>query len=140
MCKFVASKIIVDINNILPLSFNSLYIFAGAVLIEFIVFLILVSKKKLNIVRILFAVLCGNALTTLFCFFMPAGNGELGFSFYTWMTIAFAIAVVFEWLIDVAFFRDRPNKVSNLRFFFCSLIGNLLTFALITVLALRQLL
>ena len=127
-------------NNILPLSFNSLYIFAGAVLIEFIVFLILVAKRKLNILRGFFAVLVGNVITTLFCFFLPAGNGELGFCFYAWYTIAFAIAVVFEWMIDVAFFRDRPNKVSKLRFFFCALIGNLVTFALFAILASRGLL
>ncbi|MBP5503901.1 MAG: hypothetical protein IKR94_08055 [Bacteroidales bacterium] len=127
-------------NNILPLSFNSLYIFAGAVLLEFIVFLILVAKRKLNILRGFFAVLVGNAITTLFCFFLPAGNGELGFGFYAWYTIAFALAVVFEWVIDVVFFRNRPNKVSNLRFFFCSLIGNLVTFALLTILASRGLL
>lgn len=127
-------------NNILPLSFNSLYIFAGAVLLEFIVFLILVAKRKLNILRGFFAVLVGNAITTLFCFFIPAGNGELGFGFYAWYTIAFALAVVFEWVIDVVFFSNRPNKVSNLRFFFCSLIGNLVTFALLTILASRGLL
>ena len=127
-------------NNILPLSFNSLFIFAGAVLIEFVVFLILVAKRKLNILRGFFAVLVGNVIIALFCLFIPAGNGELGFGFYAWYAIAFAIAVVFEWMIDVAFFRDRPNKVSKTRFFFCSLFGNLVTFVLLAILALHGLL
>ena len=119
-------------SNILPVSFNSLYIFAGVVLLEFIVFLIFVSKRKLNILRGFFAVLCGNALSTAFCFFLPAGNGqELGFGYYAWLTFAFALAVVFEWLIYIAFYRNRENRVSNTRFFFCSLIANLLTFAII---------
>lgn len=127
-------------SNILPISFNAMYIFAGIVLLEFIVFLIFVSKRKLNILRGFFAVLCGNALTTAFCFFIPSGNGqELGFGYYAWMTFAFALAVVFEWLIYIAFYRNRENRVSNTRFFFCSLIANFVSFALLALLAVRGL-
>lgn len=121
-------------SNILPLSYNTLFIFAGIVLTEFIVFLILVSKRNLNILRGFFAVLFGNALTTLFCLFLPASQGELGFSYYAWLILAFALAVVFEWLIYIAFYRNRENRVSNTRFFFCSLFGNLVSFAIIAVL------
>lgn len=127
-------------SNILPVSFNALYIFAGIVLLEFIVFLIFVSKRKLNILRGFFAVLCGNAISTAFCLFLPAGNGqELGFGYYAWLTCAFILAVVFEWVIYIAFYRNRENRVSNTRFFFCSLIGNLVTFAVLGLLSVRGL-
>ncbi|MCQ2973571.1 MAG: hypothetical protein MJ211_02025 [Bacteroidales bacterium] len=126
-------------NNLLSINFDTLYIFLGAILIEFIVFLVIVSKKKLNILRIFFAVLVGNAISTSFCFFLPGTDGEYGLSFYIWLSIAFAIALIFEWLVDIAFFKNRKYTVSNLRFFFCSLIGNLLTFsATITIFALRN--
>ncbi|MBO4741663.1 MAG: hypothetical protein J5605_08530, partial [Bacteroidales bacterium] len=57
-----------------------------------------------------------------------------GFSYYAWLILAFALAVVFEWLIYIAFYRNRENRVSNTRFFFCSLFGNLVSFAIIAVL------
>ena len=63
--------------NILNTNFNTLYIFAGMVLLEFIVFLIIVAKKRLNIIRILLAVLTGNAITTVMCLFIPVAEAGL---------------------------------------------------------------
>ncbi|MBR4266421.1 MAG: hypothetical protein IKQ46_10230 [Bacteroidales bacterium] len=119
-------------TNILPVSFNLLYVFAGMVLIEFITFLIMVAKKKLNVLRIFFAVLSGNAFTTVLAMFIPAGNSMFGY--LVWFFVAFALAVVFEWGFDIAFFRDREYTLSNLRFFFISLICNILSYSTIYLL------
>lgn len=123
-------------ENILPVNFVTLYIFAGAVLIEFIVFLLIVSRKKLNILRIFFAVLTGNALSTVFCMFLPAGTHEWGY--YVWLGVAFLLAVIFEWLIDIAYFVDHKT-VKNSRFLACSLFGNIITFLVIALLNMRGL-
>lgn len=114
-------------TNILSTSFNTLYVFAGMVLLEFIIFLIIVAKKNLNILRILFAVLSGNLLTTIMCLFIPYGDGM--FSYYTWLGIAFLITVTFEWLIDMAYFRNRENTLKWGYFLACSVFGNLISFA-----------
>ncbi|MCQ2252840.1 MAG: hypothetical protein MJZ61_05250 [Bacteroidales bacterium] len=116
-------------TNILNTSFSTLYVFAGMVLLEFIIFLIIVAKKKLNIIRILFAVLSGNLFTTVLCLFLPAGTSE--FSYYTWMGISFLVAVVFEWLIDMAYFKNRENTLGWGYFLTCSVFGNLVSFALL---------
>ena len=112
--------------NILNTNFNTLYIFAGMVLLEFIVFLIIVAKKRLNIIRILLAVLTGNAITTVMCLFIP--SAEAGFGYYTWLGVAFAISTVFEWLVDVGYFRNNEVRISNGYFLASAIIGNLLSF------------
>jgi len=119
-------------NNILNTSFDTLYLFAGMVLIEFIISLILLAHRNLNLVRIFMATLSGNAFTSILCLFIPAGNSDFGY--FTWLGIAFALAVVFEWVFYIAYFRDRENKASNSRFLFCSLLGNIVSFAAIAVL------
>lgn len=119
-------------NNILNTGFNTLYVFAGMVLLEFIVFLIIVAKKRLNIIRILLAVLAGNALTTVMCLFLPAGDSDFGY--YTWLGVAFLLSAVFEWLIYAGFFRDREVRISNGYFLAAAVFGNLLSFAAVGVL------
>ncbi len=119
-------------NNILSTDFNTLYIFAGMVLLEFIVFLIIVAKKKLNIVRILLAVLTGNAITAAMCLFLPAGDSDFGY--YTWLGVAFLLSVGFEWWIYTAYFRDREVKVSNGYFLASAVFGNLISFGSIAAL------
>ncbi len=119
-------------NNILNTSFDTLYLFAGMVLIEFIISLILLAHRNLNLIRVFMSVLSGNAFTSILCLFLPAGNSDFGY--YTWLGIAFAVAVVFEWVFYIAYFRDRPNTASNTRFFFCSLLGNVVSFAAIALL------
>lgn len=116
-------------TNILSTSFNTLYVFAGMVLLEFIIFLIMVTRKNLNVLRVFFAALSGNAFTTVLCLFVPAGNSDFGY--YTWFGISFLLAVVFEWLIDVAYFKDRPNTLSNSRFLWISIICNIVSFGAI---------
>ena len=114
-------------TNILPANFNVLYVFAGMVLLEFIIFLIMVVKKNLNVVRIFFSVLSGNAFTTVLCLFIPHGGEGVGH--LAWFITAFLLAVAAEWLIDIAYFKDRPNKLSNLGFLWVSIVCNLVTFA-----------
>jgi hypothetical protein len=116
-------------TNILNTNFNTLYIFAGMVLLEFIVFLIIVAKKKLNIIRILLAVLTGNAITTVMCLFIPAA--EAGFGYYAWLGVAFLISATFEWLVDVGYFRNSEVRISNGYFLASAIIGNLLSFGAI---------
>jgi hypothetical protein len=113
-------------TNILSTGFNTLYVFAGMVLLEFIVFLIIVARKKLNIIRILLAVLTGNAFTTVMCLFVPAGDSDFGY--YTWLGIAFLLSVVFEWLVYIGYFKDREIVVHNGYFLSCSVFGNLVSF------------
>ena len=112
--------------NILNTNFNTLYIFAGMVLLEFIVFLIIVAKKRLNIIRILLAVLTGNAITTVMCLFIPVA--EAGFGYYAWLGVAFLISATFEWLVDVGYFRNSEVRISNGYFLASAIIGNLLSF------------
>ncbi len=119
-------------TNILPTSFNVLYVFAGMVLLEFIIFLIMVTKKNLNVVRIFFAVLSGNAFTTILSLFIPAG--EENFGYLAWFIATFVLSVVAEWLIDVAYFNDRENKLSKKGFLWISLVCNLFSFAVIYLL------
>ena len=116
-------------NNILNTNFNTLYIFAGMVLLEFIVFLIIVAKKKLNIIRILLAVLTGNAITTVMCLFLPAA--EAGFGYYAWLGVAYALSTVFEWLVYTGYFKDNEVQISNGYFIASAVIGNLLSFGAI---------
>ncbi|MCR5453726.1 MAG: hypothetical protein K6F33_01905 [Bacteroidales bacterium] len=116
-------------TNILNTNFNTLYIFAGMVLLEFIVFLILVAKKKLNIIRILLAVLTGNAITTLMCLFIP--SSEAGFGYYAWLGAAYVLSTVFEWLVYVGYFRNNEVRISNGYFIASAVIGNLLSFGAI---------
>ncbi len=97
------------------------------VLLEFIIFLVIVAKKNLNILRIFFAVLSGNALTAMMCLFMPSGSTEFGY--YSWLAIAFLVSVVFEWLIDMAYFKNREHTLSWGYFFCCAVFGNLVSFA-----------
>ena len=119
-------------TNILPANFNVLYVFAGMVLLEFIIFLIMVTKKNLNVVRIFFAVLSGNAFTTVLCLFIPFGGEGLGH--LIWFLTAFLLGAAAEWLIDIAYFRDRPNRLSNLGFLWVSLVCNLVTFSAVYLL------
>jgi hypothetical protein len=114
-------------NNILPVDFNVFYVFAGMVLLEFIIFLIMVTKKNLNVVRIFFAVLSGNAFTTVLCLFIPYGGEGVGH--LAWFIVAFLLAIAAEWLIDIAYFNDRPNRLSRLGFLWISIVCNLVTFA-----------
>ena len=116
-------------TNILNPNFNTLYVFAGMVLLEFIVFLIIVAKKRLNIIRILLAVLTGNAISTVICFFIPAGDGNLGY--YAWLGLAFLISATFEWLVDVGYFRNNEVRISNGYFLASAIIGNLISFGVI---------
>ena len=113
-------------TNILNTNFNTLYIFAGMVLLEFIVFLIIVAKKRLNIIRILLAVLTGNAITTVICLFIPSAEG--GFGYYSWLGVAFVISAAIEWLVDVGYFRNNELRISNGYFLASAIIGNLLSF------------
>ncbi len=119
-------------NNILNTSFDTLYLFAGMVFVEYIISLILLAHRNMNLLRVFMAVLSGNAFTSLLCLFLPAGNSDFGY--YTWLGIAFAITVLFEWVFYIAYFRDREFTASNSRFFFCSLIGNIVSFAAIALL------
>ena len=119
-------------NNILNTNFDTLYLFAGMVLVELIISYIMLAHRNLNLIRIFMAVLSGNAFTSLLCLFVPAGSSDFGY--YTWLGIAFAVTVVFEWVFYLAYFRDRENTASNSRFFFCSLIGNIVSFAVIAIL------
>jgi len=119
-------------TNILPANFNVLYVFAGMVLLEFIIFLIMVTKKNLNVVRIFFAVLSGNAFTTVLCLFIPFGGEGIGH--LIWFLTAFLLCAAAEWLIDIAYFGDRPNRLSNLGFLWVSLVCNLVTFSAVYLL------
>lgn len=117
-------------ENLLPLNLSMLYILAGAILIEFIVFLLIVSKKKLNILRIFFAVVAGNALSAAMMLFLPLGQGN---EYYTCLALGYGLSVFFEWLIDIAFFYNREYKASNSRFLACSVFGNLITFMALAI-------
>lgn len=115
-------------NNILNTSFDTLYLFAGMVFIEYIISLILLARRNLSLIRVFLAALTGNAISTIMCLLLPGGEGEeLGY--FTCLGIAFAVAVVVEWFIYIAYFRTEEFTVSNTRFFFCSLFGNIISFA-----------
>ncbi len=114
-------------NNILNTSFDTLYLFAGMVLFEYIIALIMMARRNLNLLRVFFAVLSGNAISALMCLFLPAGSSDLGY--YTWLAIAFGASVVVEYFIYLAYFRDREYSFRNIRFFFCSLFANIVSFA-----------
>ncbi|MBQ3690050.1 MAG: hypothetical protein II937_09395 [Bacteroidales bacterium] len=119
-------------NNILPTTFNVLYVFAGMVLLEFIIFLIMSAKKKLNVIRIFFAVLSGNAFTTILNLFVPEGSSTFGY--LTWFIIAFLMAIAAEWLIYIAYFNDRENRLSKTGFLWISIVCNLVTFSILYLL------
>lgn len=114
-------------NNILNTSFDTLYLFAGMVFVEYIISLILLAKRNLNLLRVFLAALTGNAISTVMCLFVPNGYSDWGY--YTLLAAAFAISLVVEWFIYIAYFRTEEFTVSNTRFFFCSLFGNLVSFA-----------
>lgn len=114
-------------NNILNTSFDTLYLFAGMVLVEYIVALVMTARKNLSLLRVFFAVLTGNALSAIMCLFLPAENTDFGY--YTWLGIALSASVVLEHFVYVGYFRDEVYTFRNIRFFFCSLLANIVSFA-----------
>lgn len=119
-----------------PLIIDSLIFLAGAVLLEFIIFLLFVLKDKLNIGRILIAVFSVNFITTLLGVFIPTGETTL--AHYIWFGIAFLLAVVVEWLIYIPFFMN--NTIKNSRLLFIAFVANFITYLIFGILIYKELL
>ncbi len=118
-------------DTITPLVTNSLLFILGSILLEFIIFLLFASKLKLNIGRIIIAVLTANIISALFGVFIPSGSTLL--LHYIWFGVAFLLAIVFEWLIYIAFFMK--HSITNQKLAIIAIVANLITYlalALIT--------
>jgi len=111
-------------ERITPLVFDSLIFLSGMVLLEFIIFLIFATKQKINIGRILLAVLVANVASAIFGIFIP--TGESTFAHFVWFGVAVLLAIIAEWLIYFAIFLNNP--ITNTRLMFISITGNIISY------------
>ncbi len=117
-----------------PLTLIAAPFLIAGLLVEIFVFWMFTGKTRVSFWKAILTVFTANLATAVLMFFISFyANNEINL---LWYLIAFALAIVIEWLVYIPFYYNKETH--NFKLLLISTIGNSITFVLIGFLIFYQ--